>query len=91
MATTNLTFPSRAAHREWLATQAVLPRGFRAGTTRLDFTPREVGKPAAMNLTLLALDRPTEDFAAVFTQLGRNPWQAKRFVDFFFGGTKDFA
>ncbi|MBN2574581.1 MAG: bifunctional ornithine acetyltransferase/N-acetylglutamate synthase [Deltaproteobacteria bacterium] len=68
MASTNLTFSSRAAHREWLATQAVLPRGFRAGTTRFEFTPAEVGKKAAMNLTLLALDRPTADFAAVFTR-----------------------
>ena len=55
-------------HRAWLATQAGLPAGFRIGTTRLAFTPREVPKPAAMTLTLIALDRPTPDFAAVYTK-----------------------
>jgi glutamate N-acetyltransferase / amino-acid N-acetyltransferase len=68
MPSTNLTFASRDAHRAWLATQAVLPKGFRVGTTRIDFVPVEVAKPAAMNLTLIALDHPTPDFAAVFTR-----------------------
>jgi glutamate N-acetyltransferase/amino-acid N-acetyltransferase len=68
MASTDLTFPSREAHRAWLASQAVLPKGFRAGSTSFEFMPAEVSKPAAMNLTLLALDRPTPDFAAVFTR-----------------------
>jgi len=45
-----------------------MPAGFRAGTTRLTFTPREVPKPAEMTLTLIALDRPAPDFAAVFTR-----------------------
>lgn len=63
-----MTFPSRDAHRAWLAAQARLPRGFRAGTAELEFTPFEVSKPARMRLTLLALDRPTEAFAAVFTR-----------------------
>ncbi|HVU34634.1 MAG TPA: bifunctional ornithine acetyltransferase/N-acetylglutamate synthase [Opitutaceae bacterium] len=65
---THLTFADRSAHRAWLATQAVLPAGFRVGTTRFDFTPREAPKPAQMTLTLLALDQPTADFAAVFTK-----------------------
>ena len=65
---TNLTFPSHAAHRAWLASQAALPAGFRTGTTRFEFTPREAPKPAKMTLTLIALDRPTPDFAAVFTR-----------------------
>jgi glutamate N-acetyltransferase/amino-acid N-acetyltransferase len=68
MASTNLEFPSREAHRTWLRAQAVMPKGFRAGTTRLAFTPAEVSQPAAMNLTLIALERPTPDFAAVFTR-----------------------
>jgi glutamate N-acetyltransferase/amino-acid N-acetyltransferase len=67
MASTDLTFPSREAHRAWLASQGVLPRGFRAGSTRFEFMPAEVSQKAAMNLTLIALDRPTPDFAAVFT------------------------
>jgi glutamate N-acetyltransferase/amino-acid N-acetyltransferase len=65
---TALTFASRDDHRAWLAGQAALPRGFRVGTTRFEFTPREAPKPAKMTLTLLALERPTADFAAVFTR-----------------------
>ncbi len=63
-----LTFADRAAHRAWLATQAALPAGFRVGTARFDFTPAEAPKPARMTLTLLALDQPTPEFAAVFTK-----------------------
>jgi glutamate N-acetyltransferase/amino-acid N-acetyltransferase len=65
---TNLTFPNRDAHRAWLASQAALPAGFRVGTTRFDFIPREAPKPAKMTLTLIALDQPTPDFAAMFTK-----------------------
>jgi glutamate N-acetyltransferase/amino-acid N-acetyltransferase len=65
---THLTFTSRDAHRAWLAGQAALPAGFRVGATRFDFTPREAPKPARMTLTLIALDRPVPDFAAVFTR-----------------------
>lgn len=65
---TALTFSSRDEHRAWLATQAALPRGFRVGTTRFDFMPKEAPKPAKMTLTLIALDRPSPDFAAMFTR-----------------------
>jgi glutamate N-acetyltransferase / amino-acid N-acetyltransferase len=65
---TNLVFRSRDEHRAWLASQAALPAGFRVGTTRFGFTPFEVPKPAKMTLTLIALDRPTPDFAAMFTR-----------------------
>ena len=68
MPSTNLTFADRAAHRAWLATQAALPAGFRVGTTRFAFTPREAPKPAQMTITVIALDRPTPDFGAVFTR-----------------------
>ncbi len=68
MPSTNLTFSDRNAHRAWLAAQAALPAGFRVGTTRFDFMPKEAPKPAKMTLTLIALDRPTADFAAVFTK-----------------------
>jgi len=68
MASTTLTFASREAHRAWLSTQAILPAGFKVGTARFDFVPVEVPKSAAMNLTLIALDKPTPDFAAVFTR-----------------------
>ena len=68
MPSTNLTFASRADHRAWLATQGALPAGFRVGTMRFDFMPREAPKPAKMTLTLIALDQPTPDFAAMFTR-----------------------
>jgi glutamate N-acetyltransferase/amino-acid N-acetyltransferase len=68
MPSTTLTFASREAHRAWLSTQAILPAGFRVGTTRFQFVPVEAPKPAAMNVTLIAPDKPTPDFAAVFTR-----------------------
>ncbi|MGC4072448.1 MAG: bifunctional ornithine acetyltransferase/N-acetylglutamate synthase [Nibricoccus sp.] len=68
MPSTSLTFSSRDAHRAWLASQAALPAGFRVGTTRFEFMPREAPKPAKMTLTLIALDKPTADFAAMFTR-----------------------
>ena len=68
MPSTSLAFTSRDQHRAWLAAQAALPAGFRTGTARFEFTPREAPKPAKMTLTLLALDRPTPDFAAMFTR-----------------------
>lgn len=65
---TDLTFASAAEHRQWLAQHAALPAGFRVGSTCFEFTPVEVTKPARMHLTLIALDEPTPDFAAVFTR-----------------------
>jgi len=65
---TALTFSSRDEHRAWLASQSALPRGFRVGTTRFDFMPKEAPKPAKMTLTLIALDQPTSAFAAMFTK-----------------------
>ncbi|MCX6932927.1 MAG: bifunctional ornithine acetyltransferase/N-acetylglutamate synthase, partial [Verrucomicrobia bacterium] len=68
MASTALTFTDRDSHRAWLTRQAQLPAGFRVGTTRFEFMPREAPKPAKMTLTLIALDQPTPDFAALFTR-----------------------
>jgi len=68
VASTALTFTNRDAHRAWLNRQASLPAGFRVGTTRFEFMPREAPKPAKMTLTLIALDQPTPDFAAMFTK-----------------------
>ncbi|MSU66700.1 MAG: bifunctional ornithine acetyltransferase/N-acetylglutamate synthase [Opitutus sp.] len=67
MPSTNLLFPDRNAHRGWLATQAALPAGFRVGVTRFEFVPKEAPKPTKMTITLIALERPTPDFAAMFT------------------------
>jgi glutamate N-acetyltransferase/amino-acid N-acetyltransferase len=68
MASTQLSFDSQAAHLTWLKSQAALPRGFRVGTARFAFTPVEVPKPAKMTVTLIALDQPTDSFAAMFTK-----------------------
>jgi glutamate N-acetyltransferase/amino-acid N-acetyltransferase len=68
VSSTQNTFTSSEAHLEWLASQAALPAGFRVGTTRFEFVPREAPKPAKMTLTLIALDHPSPDFAAVFTK-----------------------
>ncbi len=62
------TFASQAEHRAFVAQQARMPQGFRAGSTRFAFTPAEVDKPANMNVTVLAADQPCADFAAVFTR-----------------------
>ncbi len=64
MPSTALAFASRAAHRAWLESQSALPEGFRVGTASLEFVPVEAPKPGRMNVTLLALDRPTPAFAA---------------------------
>lgn len=68
MPSTHLTFSNRDEHRQWLATQSALPAGFRVGTTRFDFLPREAPKPAKMTLTLIALDAPSPAFALAFTR-----------------------
>jgi glutamate N-acetyltransferase/amino-acid N-acetyltransferase len=68
MPSTSLTFASRAEHRAWLESQAALPDGFRVATASLEFVPAEAPKPARMNVTLIALERPTPSFAAKFTR-----------------------
>jgi len=68
MSSTQMTFADRASHRAWLASQSALPAGFRVGVSRFDFTPAEVRKPARMTIALIALERPSADFAAVFTR-----------------------
>jgi glutamate N-acetyltransferase/amino-acid N-acetyltransferase len=68
MSSTQMEFRDRASHRAWLETQSALPAGFRVGVARFGFTPVEAPKPSRMTLTLIALDRPTPDFAAVFTR-----------------------
>jgi glutamate N-acetyltransferase / amino-acid N-acetyltransferase len=68
MSSTQMEFKDRASHRAWLAAQSALPAGFRVGVARFDFTPAEAPKPARMTLTLIALDKPSAAFAAVFTR-----------------------
>lgn len=65
---TSLAFQTREEHRAWLAAQAELPQGFQVGTTQLEFNPVEAPKPSRMALTLIALEKPTPDFALKFTR-----------------------
>ena len=62
------TFASVEAHLSALAAEAALPRGFRVGTHSFGFRPRELpDSEARMTVTLLALDRPTSAWGAMFT------------------------
>ncbi len=68
-----MIFPDFANEREYLdylETRADLPPGFRVSTGRIDFTASERPslEPYRMDLSLIALDRPTDRFAAVFTK-----------------------
>jgi len=68
MAVTDPVFKSRDEHRQWLATQAAMPAGFRTGSHRFAFTPQEVDKPSHMTVTVISLERPTPAFAGLFTR-----------------------
>ena len=63
-------FSSSESYLSYLENQNNLPEGFQIGVTSLEFTPveRRNGPGAAMNMTALILDEPTESFAAVFTR-----------------------
>ena len=61
--------PEEAAYLRGL--EAIeLPAGFRVGVSGFRFEPVELegGATAVMNLTLIALDEPTSDWAGVFTK-----------------------
>ena len=63
------SFASAEEHLKWLASQSALPKGFRVGCAKFGFRPRELpDKPAKMGLTLIALDKPSPTFAAMFTK-----------------------
>ncbi|HLV21564.1 MAG TPA: bifunctional glutamate N-acetyltransferase/amino-acid acetyltransferase ArgJ [Polyangiaceae bacterium] len=63
-----LEFRSQEEHLDWLRAEGALPAGFRAGTTELEFSPKEAPRPSKMRVTLIALDRPTSSFAALYTR-----------------------
>ncbi len=65
---TQLSFSSSSDHRNWLRSQSDLPQGFRVGRATFDFTPGEAPLPSKMTVSLVALDKPSPDFAAVFTR-----------------------
>jgi glutamate N-acetyltransferase/amino-acid N-acetyltransferase len=63
-------FVSEGEYAAYLESAARLPEGFRVSTSEIGFLPRErpASGPLPMRLTLLLLDRPTRDFAALFTR-----------------------
>lgn len=61
-------FNSTKEHRLWLETQSTPPLGFSFGKTTFRFTPMELAKEFSMNLSLIALEKPTKSFAGVFTR-----------------------
>ncbi|MDR1626005.1 MAG: bifunctional ornithine acetyltransferase/N-acetylglutamate synthase [Spirochaetia bacterium] len=63
-------FLSEEEYLAYLESVARLPEGFRVSTGEIGFWPRErrVEKPLAMRLALVLLDRPTRDFAGLFTR-----------------------
>lgn len=65
-----LEFHNESDYRAYLADQAMLPSGFRVGTSRLSFVPSErpTLEPYRMNLSLMLLDKPTSSFGGVFTR-----------------------
>ena len=64
------SFRSEDEYLGILEARSALPEGFRCAVSQLTFRPREreSGQPLPMNLALIMLDRPTADFAAVFTR-----------------------
>ena len=61
-------FASEDEHLAALDAIAELPAGFRVGTSGFTFTPKEAKITATMNLTAVVLDKPTSNWAAVFTR-----------------------
>ena len=68
-----MNFHSSEEYENYLEANVPLPEGITAASHKISFTPRELavegeGKNYPMNLTLLALDEPTDCFSALFTR-----------------------
>ncbi len=65
-----MEYSSAAAYLQALESRSALPEGFLCATAGIRFVPaeRQVAEPLAMNLSLIALEKETSDFAAVFTR-----------------------
>lgn len=64
----NIKFSSGEDYLTYLSSISDLPLGFNVGTHTFSFNPREVPeKKANMTMTLIALDKPTPSFSAMFT------------------------
>ena len=64
------TFTTSEQYEAYLNDQGNLPEGFRVATAGISFLPRErpVSSPLPMRMTLVLMDRPTENFGAMFTR-----------------------
>lgn len=64
------TYPDRWTYLDALERRARTPDGFLRSTASLRFLPKEkpASEPYAMNLSLIALERPSTMFAGVFTK-----------------------
>ncbi len=67
---TSESYKNEAEYLTALERRAGLPAGFRAGSVKLTFQPKEVDSPAPrkMNLSAIVLDEPTALFAGTLTQ-----------------------
>ncbi|KAG5188504.1 glutamate N-acetyltransferase [Tribonema minus] len=62
-------FANKDEYLAFLREQGDLPAGFSVGAAGFSFSPIEVPtKKSIMNVTVIALDEPTENWAAVFTR-----------------------
>src|SRR6056297_2550746 len=63
-------FTDKNAYRAYLDAEGLLPKGFCISTDTFTFQPaeKESADPLKMNLALIALDKPTEAFAGMFTR-----------------------
>ena len=63
------TFQSEEEHLNFLESISTLPKGFRVGTSSFHFNPVELPTmDANMNMTVISLDNPSSNWAAVFTK-----------------------
>ena len=63
------TFQSEEEHIQFLESISTLPKGFRVGTSSFHFNPVELPTmDANMNMTVISLDNPSNNYAGVFTK-----------------------
>ena len=63
-----MEFANHQQHADWLASQGALPAGFRVGLETFSFTAVENNSSGEMTMSLVALDRPSDAWAAMFTR-----------------------
>jgi glutamate N-acetyltransferase / amino-acid N-acetyltransferase len=62
-------FQCEEEHLQFLESISILPKGFQVGTSSFDFNPVELPTmDANMNMTVISLDKPSKNWAALFTK-----------------------